>query len=194
MMKMPSHKRCDRLAKTPGNLIVWSLLLIALLAVVLHFSHATAASASPPDSPQTVAARLVIADYLNSQQPQFATFESTLSSTDGLLQRCLADPAQWQVPLAKLRRNPFGMAASDQSAADPNPDRKSDADRVTMLTDLQKLQLQSIVASGDHPQCMIDGRLYQEGDKIDSFTIESIDGGTVVVRNGGYRFELKVAS
>jgi hypothetical protein len=63
-----------------------------------------------------------------------------------------------------------------------------------MLHDLQKLQLQSIMTSGDHPQCMIDGSLYREGDKIDSFTIESIDGGTVVVRNAGYRFELKIAS
>jgi hypothetical protein len=195
VMKTPSIKQCNRVGKTPGNLIVWGLLLFALLAIVLHFSNATAANACPPESPQTVAARQVITDFLNARQAQFAGFQSTLSATDALLQHSLAGPAQSQVPLAKLRSNPFGAGAVDRATdADPVSQEKSDADRVAMLADLQKLQLQSIVASGDHPQCMIDGRLYQEGDKIDSFTIESIDAGVVVVRNGGYRFELKIAS
>jgi hypothetical protein len=39
---------------------------------------------------------------------------------------------------------------------------------------------------------MIDDRLYHAGEQIGHFTIEQIDAESVVVRNGGYRFELKI--
>ena len=125
-----------RLSAKCGTWITASLLLGTGAVVIFHYNHAMAANANDLESSQTIAARQTIADYLNAEQGKFTELQGTLRTTDKLMQQCLADPSPAQVPLAKLRNNPF---------------------------------------------------------RADNFTIERIDQGVVVVRNGGYRFELKIA-
>jgi hypothetical protein len=184
----------SRLTAKTGNWVTATVLAGAGTLIVCHFNHAAAAGAGPMDAPETLAARQVINNYLHAEQGGFAVLPSMLSKTDSLLEQCLADRSASQVPLASLRNDPFRIAPATQSvAAEAATEQKSDTDRVEMLQDLQKLRLQSVVATGDNPQCMINDRLYHAGEEIDNFTIERIDAAAVVVRNGGYRFELKIA-
>jgi type II secretory pathway component PulC len=39
---------------------------------------------------------------------------------------------------------------------------------------------------------MINNTLYSEGQQVESFTIEKITPDSVIVKNGSYRFELKM--
>jgi hypothetical protein len=184
----------SRVSTKSGNWITVSVLVVAGTLIVFHFNRVATAGAHAADVPQAMAARQVIDNYLDAEQGRFADLPTTLGNTDALLQECLADRSGAQVPLASLHSDPFRFAAATQSiAAEAATEKKSDTDRVAMLQDLQKLRLQSIVAGGDNPQCMIDDRLYHAGEQVGNFTIERIDAAVVVVRNGGYRFELKIA-
>ena len=49
-----------------------------------------------------------------------------------------------------------------------------------------------MIHSGTRKSCMINNTLYTEGQEIDSFVVERINPGAVVVRNGVYRFELRM--
>ena len=183
----------SRVSTRSGNWITVGVLVGAGTLIVLHFNHVTTAGAHPADVPQAMAARQVIDNYLETERGSFADLQATLGNTDALLEKCLADRSGAQVPLASLHNDPFRFAAATQSiAAAAATEQKSDIDRVAMLQDMQKLRLQSIVAGGDPPQCMIDDRLYHAGEQVENFTIERIDAAVVVVRSGGYRFELKI--
>ena len=61
-----------------------------------------------------------------------------------------------------------------------------------MLKAVQGLQLQTVMSGEVRKACMINNTLYQEGQQVEGFTIEKISPGGVVVKNGPYRFELKM--
>jgi type IV pilus assembly protein PilO len=150
-----------------------------------------AASTSPPDE---IESRQIVANYLTGERRNDARFNGMLHDTDKLMQECLAAPDAQQVSLVNLRSDPF-RAGQTSGAASHNAGtvRAADGDRVAMLRAIEKLQLQSIVSSGDRPACMIDNHLYREGEQLDTFTVERIEQAQVVVRNGSYRFELKIS-
>src|SRR2546426_863445 len=58
---------------------------------------------------------------------------------------------------------------------------------------VQTLQLQTVVIRANRKACMINNTMYQEGESVESFTIEKISPSAVIVRSGVYRFELKMA-
>jgi hypothetical protein len=49
-----------------------------------------------------------------------------------------------------------------------------------------------VMHSDARKSCMINNSLYLEGQQVESFTIERISPNAVVVRNGSYRFELRM--
>ena len=164
----------------------------AELALMMYFDSG-ATTPEPIDSPSAITPREVVTNYLNGGKENRAELLGMLSSTDKLMQRCLADPDGAQISLSKLRSDPLGVAPVVQSAASNAAQaHETDGARVAMLQQIEKLQVQSIVSSGERPACMIDNRLYREGEQIDDFTIERIDQSEVVVRNGDYRFELRI--
>jgi hypothetical protein len=46
--------------------------------------------------------------------------------------------------------------------------------------------------SGTKKSCMVNNALYTEGQQVESFTIEKISPDGIIVRNGAYRFELRM--
>lgn len=156
------------------------------------FLHTTA-TAAPIESQGLPATRQVFANYLCGPKGDLSRLESMLRSTDALMQQCTAAQDAIQVPLSNLRADPFRIGDNAAGGSDISKVGESDVDRVAMLQQVQKLTLQSIMVSGDLPACTINGHLYREGEVIDDFNIERIETTEVVVRNGGYRFELKIA-
>ena len=61
-----------------------------------------------------------------------------------------------------------------------------------MLKAVQELQLQSVMHSDAMQACMIDNTLYREGQQVGGFTVEKINPNAVIVKNGAYRFELRM--
>jgi hypothetical protein len=48
------------------------------------------------------------------------------------------------------------------------------------------------MSGGARKSCMVNNTLYTEGQQVDGFTIEKIAPDSVIVRNGSYRFELRM--
>jgi tetratricopeptide (TPR) repeat protein len=57
-----------------------------------------------------------------------------------------------------------------------------------------RLHLQSVGHYGEMMRCRINGFVYNEGDLVDGFTIEKIRATGVIVRKGGYRFQITQAN
>jgi hypothetical protein len=162
-------------------------------AVVFYCNRAMANAAYAMRQPPMSPAREVVGKYLSGDRDGLSQLQALLADTDAKVQGCLSDREAIQIPLSKLRADPFkGAFAADSPIAVAADLRKSDDERIAMLQDVEKLQLQSVVSSGDRPVCMIDNRFYREGEQIGNFTIERIGGSEVVVRERDYRFELKV--
>ncbi len=50
----------------------------------------------------------------------------------------------------------------------------------------------SVMYSESRRACMINNTLFLEGQQCDGFTVERINPNSVIVKNGGYRFELSM--
>jgi Tfp pilus assembly protein PilO len=134
-------------------------------------------------------------EHMELDAPTLAGLQDICRKTSGLLRQCWMDAAgAQQASSATPPASPFRREAVRNTNVSTAVDAlKTDNDRLAMLRELEKLQLQSVCDSGEHPTCMIDNRLCHEGEQVDGFTIEQINATGAVVRNGGYRFELKVA-
>ena len=66
-------------------------------------------------------------------------------------------------------------------------------EKAAMLTAVRALQLQTVVLRSNRKACMINNTLYQEGETVDGFTIQTISNEGVVVKNGQYRFRLQMS-
>ena len=93
-----------------------------------------------------------------------------------------------------MKTNPFRYAApkdSSETEGEAASKKRREDERVAMLKAVQGLQLQSVMR-GAHAACMINNTLYQEGQNVEGFTIEKINPQGIIVKNGVYRFELKM--
>jgi hypothetical protein len=70
--------------------------------------------------------------------------------------------------------------------------KRREEERQAVLKAVATLNLQSVIHSGTIKSCMINNTLYTEGQQVDDFVIERIDPGAVIVKNGVYRFELRM--
>jgi hypothetical protein len=117
--------------------------------------------------------------------------EQMLKDTEKYVQQFL-NPMVKQVPLGQLHMNPFRQKPSDGKTDDSANSRKREEERLAMLKAVQALQLQSVMYGDTRKACMINNSLYREGQQVDSFMIEKITANSVIVKNGAYRFELKM--
>lgn len=183
-----------------GTLLMAGLLLISGAGIWMLREHFGPRSAQADEvSTQT------ISGFLNGGQHRLRQMERMLNDTQKVVQRFINYPSVTQVPLQNLRGNPFRheslKAKPDVEApvaaravhADEAARRQREArdKAVAEARDLAR-RLQSVV-SGNRPACMIDGKLYEPGQQVGAFTVESIDSQAVVVRQGDFRFSLKMS-
>jgi len=168
--------------------------VIALGAAGVWFMYQKAggpAAANAATAAETAQAKKTINSFLDNGGQNVKNMEQMLKDTEKYVQQFL-NPMVKQVPLAELHLNPFRTKASDGKPDDAGNARKREEERLAMLKAVQALQLQSVMYGETRKACMINNALYKEGQQVDSFTIEKITANTVIVKNGVYRFELKM--
>lgn len=146
-----------------------------------------------------VKAQQVIKQYMTERDRNVVAMQKMLRDTESVVQQFLSYPSVKQIPLANLSGNPFRLteiAPVDPNAApkvdDAREKKRREEERVAVLKAVNALQLQSVMHSDARKACMINNTLYTEGETVETFTIEKISPGSVVVRNGSYRFELRM--
>lgn len=180
-----------------GKTTVAMFALFAVAGVGTYFmyvrSGAQAAAAADPKSQQ------VIKQFMSERDKNVAQMQKMAKESEGLVQLLVNYPSVTQVPLTDLRTNPFRATApapEDGSALtrrDQEREKKRrEEERQAVLRAVQGLQLQSVVHSERAKACMINNTLYREGQQVEDFTIEKISPDAVVVRNGAFRFELRM--
>jgi hypothetical protein len=176
-----------------GSLLMFGLLVAGMGAMYLLYLHSGPKAASASVAAQAQAADATIHGFLNSSASSHKMMEQSLKNTEKFVRQFLNYPSAQQVPLSQLASNPFrqgpvpGSAAGAQAA-----EKRRENERVALLKSVQALRLQSVLHGDSASACLIDNTLYREGQTVGDFTIEKINPNAVIVKNGAYRFELRM--
>ncbi|MGH7215013.1 MAG: general secretion pathway protein GspB [Tepidisphaeraceae bacterium] len=179
-----------------GTLVMLGLIVAGVAGTYLMMMRAGPKSASA-GSPDAAAANKTITQFLQDGQENRKMMENMLKSTEKVVEQFTNYPSMAQVPLSDLKTNPFrhaieapaGQAPSLSEAAEK---KRREEERVAMLKAVQELQLQSVLHGDARRACMINNTLYQEGQAVEGFAIEKISPNAVIVKQGSYRFELRM--
>jgi hypothetical protein len=175
-----------------------SLVLVVLVALggaglyLMHLKSGPKTAAAAVESQQ---ASKTISSFLAGGETNIKLMEKMLSDTQKVVERFMNYPNANQVPLDDLRTNPFRflMAAGEQpNASDLVSRKRKEEERQAALKAVQTLQLQSVMSGSSNRSCMINNTLYREGQIVEGFLIEKISSGKVIVKQGVYRFELRI--
>ena len=181
-----------------GTLAMFVILALAGAGTYFMYVRTGPQTASAAVDPK---AQQVITKYMSDRDKNLGAMKKMLKDTESRVKQFLKYPGLQQVPLAELTGNPFRLApaadAGAQSAANLTMDqerekKKREEDRLATLRAVNALQLQSVMAGGARNSCMINNALYVEGQQVEQFTVEKISPNSVIVRNGAYRFELRM--
>ncbi len=125
-------------------------------------------------------AKLTRPDALSNDDPLLThNLTRLFRDTDAIIQVFAVDPAQQQVPVTRLKKNPFRVhTARADVLSDPDADAKAaERERAKLkkklIDEFKTLTLQSVVA-GRIPIAMISNQMHREGDALGSFTIRAI--------------------
>lgn len=173
-----------------------SNVLLALLLAGAAYTYFVYVKTGPQTASaairQPAVANATVRSFVASAPYSQKNMERLLKSTQKSVTHLTGFQNVRQIPLADLRTNPF--------AADSSPDSlqtgvavktRFDQQRQSALRAVQSLQLQSVYVDDKNRSCVINNGMYAEGQQVDQFTIESIATGSVVVRTGAFRFELR---
>jgi len=174
-------------------------LVLLLVAVVggagLYFMHLRSGpKVASAAAKQSADAGKAISQFLSGGESNIKAMEELLRNTEKVVQKFLAYPSVTQVPLTSLQTNPFRLSApkSDAPETGAQEAKRREEERQAAIKAVQTLQLQSVIVSQDRKACLINNTLYKESQQVNGFTVEAIRPGSVIVRNGAYRFELKM--
>jgi hypothetical protein len=182
-----------------GTLVMFAIMILAAGALYVMYKRTSPAPASAAVKSASAEANKTISKFLSGGDKSIKSMEQLLKNTEKVVQQFLNYPSLTQVPLGDLRTNPFKQfVESPKTAADAGPSqdtldkKRREEHRLAVLKAVQGLQLQSIMFSESRRACMINNSLYREGQSIDNFSVEKISPASVVVKNGPYRFELRM--
>ena len=177
-----------------GTLVLFGLVLAGVGLTYLMFLRTGPKAADAAAVQETAQASQTISTFLNDGNANIKLMESMLKNTKKVVEQFLNYPNMTQVPLSDLKTNPFRFSAPKvgESETDAVNRKRRDEERLTMLKAVQGLQLQSVMHGEVRKACMINNTLVQEGQVIEGFTVEKINPQGIVVKNGVFRFELKM--
>lgn len=144
---------------------------------------------------EAVEANNTITTFLSGGDSNIKMMEQALRETEQIVARFMKFPAAAQVPLHELQTNPFRELKAQEDAAPPSDvvsKRRKEEERQAVLKAVQMLQLQSVMHGSSQKSAMINNALYREGQTVEGFTVDKISPNAVVVRQGQYRFELRM--
>lgn len=183
--------------KKPLNKSAFIMFGLVVLGIGgMYFMHLRSGpkAANAASVAEVAAADTTIKEFLDSKGENIRLMETMLSSTEKVVQQFLNYPSANQVPLGDLRTNPFRFeTVKNGDAQNDTADKKRrEEERVAILKAVQGLDLQSVMHGEARKTCMINNSLYQEGQEVQGFVIEKINPKAIVVKNGPYRFELRM--
>jgi hypothetical protein len=176
------------------KLIIFGVLVIGAAGLFTLYKQRNGPNAAAAASDvHTVVEQQTIDTFLMQRENGVANMQSMLGNTQKLVQQFLTYPTTAQIPLSDLRTNPFRYHAATMTSPDDDAAKKKrEEERLAVIKAVENLQLQSVIHSDTRRACMINNTMYTEGQQIDSFTVEKISPSAVVVKSGGFRFELKM--
>jgi hypothetical protein len=166
--------------------------LVAAAVGGLWLMHARSGPTTAQAAAESIAAEQTINTFLGDGKKNVANMQIMLSNTEKVVDQFKQFPAAAQVPLEELQKNPFSDA--EQAASKPTGatyDTRQ-RDRDAALEKARKLQIQSIMYGQSQRACMVGGKFLSEGDQFDGFTVERVNADSVIVKQSGFRFELKL--
>lgn len=177
-----------------GSVAMFVVLAAAGAGTYLMYARTGPQTASAATDPK---AQRVIKEYMTGRDKNFLAMQKMLRDTEAVVEQFLNYPSVKQIPLSALSANPFRLVDPLPDAAAARPDdakdkKRREEERVAILKAVNNLQLQSVMSGGARKSCMVNNALYTEGQQVDAFTIEKITNNSVIVRNGTYRFELRM--
>jgi hypothetical protein len=171
--------------------------IIAIGSAATYFMHLrTGPQTAAAADPTIVTAEATINDFMKGGNSNVQLLRRLLEGTAKIVEQFRDYTNVAQVPLSELKANPFQSAVAkaapvDDSEAATRKLREEEHARVVKA--VQGLQLQTIVIRANKKACLISNTLVAEGETIGDFTVEKILPGSVVVKNAGYKFELRMA-
>lgn len=180
--------------KKPMNrttVLVFGALLLGLGGYYFMYARTGPQSAAAA-TPEAEQADATINQFLSAGDENIRVMQQLRQTTDKVVAQ-FRNSAVAQVPVNELQANPFKYAQlTDDASAAAAAQKKRDEDRQAALKSVQDLQLQTVLHSGTTRACMINNKMYKEGQDVAGFTIEKISANAVIVRTGPFRFELKM--
>jgi len=175
--------------------VLLGVVLAGACAIYLTYFRGGPQSAAAATNQQSEMNSAAISRFLEAGGENIKLMERMLSSTEKVVQQFRNYPSTTQVPLTDLKANPFRYAppkGADPAADEALARQRRAEERAAVLKAVQELQLQSIMHGESRRACMINNTLYAEGQQVGGFIIEKITPDSVIVKNGSYRFELKM--
>ena len=169
-------------------------LLVALAAGGLYYMHARTAAAVAMVSHADAEAATVDAMLAGGRAGLTSLardVEETRATIDRFTRRDNAE-------LAAVRfdgRDPFAFRSLEPDDSIPlatTNNASREAATAQALAAAQRLQLQSIMYGSARRSCLIDGKLYFEGQPLGEFTLSRISADAVILQTGEFRFELRL--
>jgi hypothetical protein len=173
-----------------------ALLMLGFVIIgvgVIYFMRLKGGPATAAASAESATAKTTINQFLNDKGQNLRAMEEMLRNTEKFVQQWMKPPKVSDPRLEELKSNPFRFykpKAADTSAADLAKMDAKDKDRVARAAG--QLKLQFVISSGTSRSCMIGNKMYTEGQEIDGFTVDKITPTAVIVKQGKWRFELKI--
>jgi hypothetical protein len=182
----------DKQPLSKGTVAMFVILALAGAGTYgMYVKSGTQTATAAPDPK----AQAVIKEFMTQRDKNAQAMKKMLTDTDAVVRQFMNYRVE-QIPLSGLVANPFRTAPAnpgEPSRADEEAAKKKrEEERVAILKAVNGLQLQSVMHSENRRSCMINNALYTEGQQVDAFLIEKIAPNCVIVRNGQYRFELRM--
>lgn len=175
------------------SLLVFGAMVLGLGGYYMMYVRSGPASAEGATA-EAAAADQTINQFLSSGEENLKVMRQLRQTTDKVVAQ-FKDSRVPQVPIDDLQANPFKYA--QQKPGDPSADeaaakKKRDEERAAAIAAVQNLQLQSVLHGSVNRTCMLNNKMYKEGQSVEGFVIEKINPHGVIVKQGSFRFELKM--
>jgi hypothetical protein len=175
--------------------MLFGILTIGVAGLWVMNTRTAPQAARAASEPQVAAAQTTITEFMQRGKSNVSLLRQLLEGTARIVEQFKFSSVM-QVPLSELKANPFHFATAKPAATDDTSEvakKRKETERLTIQTSVRALKLQTLVIRANRKACMINNVLYQEGEAVDDFTVESITPEGVVVKNGPYRFRLQIA-
>jgi hypothetical protein len=177
-------------------MMLFAILAIGGAGIFMMYKRVNPKAARAAD-PVAVQAQATISEFMQKGNANVTLLRRLLDGTAQIIEQ-FKHAHVVQVPLSELKSNPFQFTApKPPAAADDGSEaarKRKEQEKLAIQGEVRSLQLQSLIVRGNRKACMINNTMYQEGEAVDDFTIESISSEGVVVKKDNCRFRIQIAA